>query len=280
MEIPGDLKPDLQRTLLGPLSLATELFGALIPGSVFLILTCVKCRWASPILTYSLIGYGTKVVLAVLASYVIGKVSLSAIGLISDSTEWLGRKLSASEKEEPLPANPTALQSLVRVGFSLTERAPSWFKNLLVGMAGASVLSNKSDLFHHYTASKAESSFHLNTGLLLILASLIPGDGNFRALEALSGAILLAAGIKQTFEHHLLMAGFFGTVINEYLTRQSPEKVIGTLAGILKFLFTLAKVPAGSEAVPPAASPTQEVPGEPTPETAQVDSAAEEIAPI
>jgi hypothetical protein len=44
-EIPGDLKPDLQRTLLGPLSLATELFGALIPGSVFLILTCIKLRW-------------------------------------------------------------------------------------------------------------------------------------------------------------------------------------------------------------------------------------------
>jgi hypothetical protein len=34
----------------------------------------------TPILTYPLVGYVTKVVLALLASYVIGKVSLSAIG--------------------------------------------------------------------------------------------------------------------------------------------------------------------------------------------------------
>jgi hypothetical protein len=278
MEIPGDLKPDLQRTLLGPLSLATELFGVLIPGSVFLILTCVKCHWAAPILTYSLVGYPTKVVLAVLASYIIGKVSLSAIVLISDSIEWFGRKLKPRKKEDPLPANHTALQSLVRLGFNWMESAPSWFKNLLVGMAGASVLSNKSDLFHHYTASKAESSFHLNTGLVLILASFIRGDGNFRGLEAFAGAILLAAGIKQTFENRLLMAGSFGMVINEYLMGQSPEKVIGILAGILKFLVRLAKIPAGSEVVPPASSATKNATEEATEEIPKAASAPEEIA--
>jgi hypothetical protein len=268
VEIPGELKPDLQRTLLGPLSLATELFGALIPGSVFLILTCVKLRWVTPILTYTLVGYVTKVVLALLASYIIGKVSLSAINLVSDSVTWLVRKLKPS-KEEPPAANPTYLQFLLRT-FSNLKRTP-WFTNFLGGLMGASILSNKSDTFHHYTASKSEAAFHLNTGLLLITASLVPGDGHFRVLEVGAGAILLAGGVRQTSENSRLMAGFLGMALNDYLKSHSPEKVLGTLVTLLKVGATLAKTPAGSE-VPAAPFPAEEAATETTTETAEVST--------
>jgi hypothetical protein len=272
MEIPGELKSDLQRTLLGPLSLATELFGALIPGSVFLILTCVKLRWVTPILTYALVGYVTKVVLTLLASYVIGKVSLSAISLVTDSVTWLAGKLKPS-KVEPPAANPTALQSLLGVVSKLWKSGP-WFTTFLGGLVGASILSNKSDLFHHYTASQAEESFHLNTGLLLILASLIPGDGHFRWLEVVAGAILLAGGIRQTFQDRLLMAGSYGMVLNDYLKSHSPEKVVGTLAALVKFLAALSKTPAGSE-VP---TPSEEAATETTTEAAKAASAPDETS--
>ena len=32
MEIPNELKPDLHKALLGPLSIAEEIYGALLPG--------------------------------------------------------------------------------------------------------------------------------------------------------------------------------------------------------------------------------------------------------
>lgn len=268
VEIPAELKSDLQRTLLGPLSLATELFGALIPGSVFLILTCVKLRWVTPILTYTLAGYVTKVVLALLASYVIGKVSLSAISLVSDSIKWLAGKLKPT-KEEPLPANPTALQSLLRAITKLVNSGP-WFMTFMAGLVGASILSNRSDLFHHHTASQAEESFHLNTGLLLIMASLIPGDGHFRVLEVGAGAILLAGGIRQKFQDHLLMAGSFGMVLNDYLKSHSPEQVVGVLLALSKLLVKLAKTPVGAE-VPTDAS-VKEAATETTTETANAAS--------
>jgi len=264
IEIPGELKPDLQRTLLGPLSFATELFGALIPGSVFLIVMCVKLRWAAPILTYTLVGYVTKVVLGLLASYVIGKTSMSAISLVSDSVTSLAGKLKP-RKQEPLAANPTYLQFLLRTVSDLS-RGP-WFTTFLGGLVGASILSNKSDLFHHYTASKSEAAFHLNTGLLLITASLIPGDGHFRLLEVGAGAILLAAGLRQTSESSLLMAGSFGMVLNDYLKSHSPEKVVGTLVALLKVTAALAKTPVGSE-VPTTSSPAKDAAAETTRETA------------
>jgi hypothetical protein len=170
------------------------------------------------------------VVLALLASYVIGKVSLSAISLVTESITWLAGKLNPT-KEEPAPANPTALQSLFRAISKLVKSGP-WFTTFLGGLVGSSILSNKSELFHHYTASEAEASFHLNTGLLLILASLIPGDGHFRGLEVGSGAILLAGGIRLTFQNRLLMAGSYGMVLNDYLKSHSPEKVVGTLVAV------------------------------------------------
>ena len=269
VEIPGELKSDLQRTLLGPLSLATELFGALLPGSVFLILTCVKLRWLTPILTYTLVGYVTKVVLALLASFVIGKVSLCAIILVNESVTWLAGKLKPS-KEEPPAANPSTLQFLLRAVAKLMRSAP-WFSHFVGGLVGASILSNKSDMFHHYTASQAEESFHLNTGLLLITASLIPGNGHFRWLEVGAGAILLAGGIRQSFQARVLRAGSYGMVLNDYLTSHSPEKVVGTLAALLKLLATLAKTPAGSE-VPTAPTPATEAATETTTETAKAVS--------
>jgi hypothetical protein len=36
------------------------------------------------------------------------------------------------------------------------------------------------------------------------MASLIPGDGHFRWLEVGAGAILLAGGVRQTFQDRLL----------------------------------------------------------------------------
>jgi hypothetical protein len=226
----------------------------------------------TPILTYTLVGYVTKVVLALLASYVIGKVSLSAISLVRNSVTSLARKLKPSKEEEPpAAANPTALQSLLRAVSKWVSTSRPWFTTFLGGLVGASILSNKSELFHHYTASQAETSFHLNTGLLLITDSLIPGDGHFRWLEVGAGAILLAGGVRLTFQNRLLMAGSYGMVLNDYLKSHSPEKVVGTLAALLKIVATLAKTPAGSE-VPTAPSPANEAATETTTETVEAVS--------
>src|ERR1700722_15136085 len=111
MELPAELKPDLHRTLLGPLSLATELFGALLPGCTFLILLSVKRGWMGPILLYPLLGYKTKMVIGLLASYIAGKVGLGVIGLVKEMAGWARRKFQ-KKPADTKPADQNQLQQI------------------------------------------------------------------------------------------------------------------------------------------------------------------------
>jgi hypothetical protein len=53
MELPDGLKPDLHRALLGPLSLANEIFGAFLPGCIFSALLLLKGRLVTTLLALS-----------------------------------------------------------------------------------------------------------------------------------------------------------------------------------------------------------------------------------
>src|SRR5947207_624533 len=115
MEIP-DLKSDIHRTLLGPLSFATELFGAFLPGCALTLLVSNKRGWVSSALSYPLLGYKTKLVLAAFASYIVGKAILGSITLVQDLitfSQQQAKREKAGKAGTQVATAPNLLSSLV-----------------------------------------------------------------------------------------------------------------------------------------------------------------------
>ena len=85
MDIPSELKPDLHKALLGSLSMADEIYGALLPGCILVLLLVLKENSvASRASAYPYWGYKTKMVCGLLATYFIGKVSMASVTLSED----------------------------------------------------------------------------------------------------------------------------------------------------------------------------------------------------
>jgi len=230
MEIPAELKPDLHRLLLGPLSLAADLYGALIPGGLFIILICIKERWISWLLSYPLVGWVAKVVIMLLASFVVGKVLLSGFAVFATATSWLGRgaaRLKAragisDPQPQPVPPDRTKLGVLITAMLNLLE-SHQIARAFLSGLLTGSVLT-KSQISYHYAAHNAAVTFHLGAGSALIVSSFIPGDGNFRVLEFVAGLLLLIAGLKAARERRGFFPAAVGIALNDALSNLTPEQ--------------------------------------------------------
>jgi hypothetical protein len=270
MEVPGELKSDLQRILLGPLSLASDLYGALIPGGVFLILVSVKRQWITAILSYPLLGYKTKVAIALLASYIAGKVIVSVISFAQRLAGWVMKRFAKKGPAKPQPEIQNQLQYVFTV-LSKALANSRGLRTFFVGLLGGSLLSNQFQIFDHYTAQEAGASFHLSTGLALVVCSLIPGDGHFRVVEAAAGVILLFQGIIETSETDMILASSYGLSLNSYLTSLKPEQLSAGLKVALQIIINLSKTPAGAT---PAASDAPSQPPTPAVET-PVDTPAD-----
>ena len=267
MEIP-ELKADLHRTLLGPLSLANEIFGALLPGCVFTILLSVKRGWVNRLLSYPLLGYKTKIVIALFASYIAGKVVLSVVTLIPDIRKLLQRRAKRKKAKTAKPAQATnLLQSIGNLASSVIDQSPDYFEAFLGGLVAGPALNGKFQALEHFSAYEAGTVFHLSTGLVFLLSAAIPGDGSWRVLEGLLGAILLARGIRSWYARSEFLAGFMGAMLNEYLTSLQPGQLSAKIKSIWDVLTVLSNTPASptTKPVPPTPAP---VPVPPAPEAA------------
>jgi hypothetical protein len=263
MEVPETLKPDVNRLLLGPLSLAADLYGAVIPGCVFLILICIKKHWVSQVLTYPLVGYKTKVVLGLLASYIVGKVFLSAFTVVVGPLGWLLRKGAARLRKRQATAAPEQ-PNRTRLGLLLTTLLELLEKNrrlrAFVGALVSGAVLFKFQLMDHYTAHKAAVTFHISTGLVLITCSFIPGDGNFRSLEFWAGLILLIAGFRATRDAQDMFPSAAGLALSSFISNLTPDQfsvVAKVVAGVVTKLYETpnpAATPAAA-ADPPVADP-------------------------
>jgi hypothetical protein len=248
MEVPAELKPDLHRTLLGPLSLATDLFGAFLPGCVLVLLVCIKKRWVAPILSYPAVGYKTKVVIALLTAYVMGKVALSVIGLVQELFKWVTRKIGGSRSSKPTQAQQKSTNQLQFVLSVLAKLLAdsSWARSFFAALLGGSIFSTKFQILDHYTAHEAGAAFHLSMGSVLITCSLIPGDGSFRILELAAGLVLLISGIKASYETESLIAGSFGLSLNSYLAGLTPEQQANVFKVGMAIIAKLSQTPANA----------------------------------
>jgi hypothetical protein len=236
MNLPEELKPDLHRTLLGPLGLANDLFGALLPGSIFTILLLLKGRLAGTLLSYSFLGYKTKVVCGLLASYLFGKVSLSAVTLVDEiARSALNKKMRTTARQEIKGKKSTALLELA----DYLAGASGQVRSFVSGLAGGPFMLGKSRAYEYYAAYTADSLFHLSAGLLFLAAAAISGDGNFRYLEAAIGLVLFARGLRSSWIRVSFMAGLMGMMAGNAVSGMQPDQVAKGLmvaAGILNRL--------------------------------------------
>ncbi|HEY8224244.1 MAG TPA: hypothetical protein VIG25_03125 [Pyrinomonadaceae bacterium] len=217
MSLPDELKPDLHRTLLGPLSLADEIFGAFLPGCFFTLLLLIK---GSPVTTtamaYPNLGYKTKIACALLVSYVFGKVALAIVTGI----EEIVRKRDAVTKSG-----------------TLLDNLPKELQHFVGGTILGAATAGKFRMLEYFAGQRAQYLFNLSTGLLLMLAATIHGDGNLRLLEASLGLILLVRGFTVMRNAMLAVSGLFGVAVGERLTEVPLERVLQVSLVILKLLL-------------------------------------------
>jgi hypothetical protein len=234
MELPDDLKPDLHHTLLGPLSLADEIFGALLPGCIFSMTLLFKGRLATSLLSYPQLGYKTKIACALLASYVFGKAALSTVTLVAELWELVAEKVATPKEKESKSNDPTGLQFLSGI-----VRESSAVKYFLYGVVGSPLFFKKSRLYEYYVAYNAASLFYLSAGLLFLVATAIPGDGNLRLVEATAGVILLIRGLRSKSEMNDLVAALIGVMAGSTLAEFQPTQIaqgIRVVVAVLKQL--------------------------------------------
>lgn len=244
MDLPTDLKPDLHRTLLGPLGLANDVFGALLPGCIFTILLLLKGRLTATVLSYSFLGYKTKMVCGLLASYVFGKVSLSAVSLVEElARTTINKRAIAKAREESKGKGATTLQLLA----GLFANASDQIRSSVIGIAGGPFMLGKSRAYEYYAAYNADTLFHLSSGFLLVIASAIPGDGRFRWLEAVTGLVLLARGLRSVWTRVNFMAALMGMMAGDALSGVQPDQLAKGLTTALG-IFTRLGQPLPSAA--------------------------------
>jgi hypothetical protein len=237
MELPDELKPDLHRTLLGPLSLANEIFGGLLPGCILTMLLAVKSRWIQSLFSYGLLGYKTKVACALVVSYVFGKASLSVVTLADELVRSAHKQRTiADAAKKSGDSKSTPLQVLSKI-IADSPRA----KSFVLGLFGGSFLLGKSGAYEYYAAYNADTLFHLSAGLTLTIAALIPGDGRLRYLEAILGVVLLARGLRSAWRRTDEFAGLFGMMVGSNLAKMTPEDLQKSLNAATSLVKQLAQ---------------------------------------
>ncbi len=211
MSLPDDLKGDLHRTLLGPLSLADDLFGALLPGCLFSLILLWKGNASiTRALAYPYFGYKTRIICGILVSYLIGKVALCTVGFYSGFDKDDYKRHQGKWYSSPA------------------------FITFLGGVAAGPLMAGKSRTFEYYMAHVTQVNATLSLGLLLLVAAFIPGDGQLRIAEAAAGLVFLTSGVLSHRKTGHFTAGIIGTGIGERLASFSNEQLLNTGVAIAK----------------------------------------------
>ena len=240
MEASETIKGDsAQRLLLGPLYLLGEFTGAFLPGCILLAL--LYSKGVGPVVSginSGGLGYRTKLALAGLAAYIIGKSISSAI-------EWVQDLIPGSEPEF----------------FAKMEEVP---KQIILGAAMGPLFRSRGGELEYYVAVHAGVMFELSSGLALVIASAIPGDKT-RLIQVAVGLLLLASGIRRRLAQQKVLFMVLGMVAGNFVFGRSlvenikSFKVLMAILPALRDLKTMAEASSKSPVPPepPAATAPQ-----------------------
>jgi hypothetical protein len=166
--------------LFGPVFLAPEFVGNIFPGLIFyLLLILKKNALAYALFESPFLGYRTKLVVAVFVAFIIGRL--------------LGTPYAMLQAGLFRGNSPIQLEKVKRT------KEQELILHLVVGAVVMPSLIGKSRLMDYLAIANAGVYFSFSSGLGLMMASAIPGDGRtFR---------IIRISRRSTFHHCRLRAG-------------------------------------------------------------------------
>jgi len=195
----------VHQLLLSPLFLLNHILGVTAPGALLMLMlafkgnTTLRVAWL-----YSPFGYKTKVTIFLLLAYFFGSV-LRAFAMCV---------MSVLTKN---PA-PPEMSSWVK------EQTPE-IQKMLIAMATDGVLMSTPGLIDRLSVIQADGGFHIGTGMALLVAAFIPGDGHLRWLEAIFGLLMFSAGVLKGRKYNEEVLGMIGVGWANLLGRMTPQQI-------------------------------------------------------
>jgi uncharacterized membrane protein len=242
--------------LLNPINLLHQVFTALLPGVLVLVLLMLK---HSPLIpaalgTASMLGYKSIIALALLIAFILGRVVQSGMLLVFKIASWVIALIKESSAERAtkresekatdqrggaeLEAEPaTGILTLQTLDASDTsakedpttaqplkltaeqETARHFFTALLMG----TVVAKDGSAFDSWRAGRAHLGLAMMSGFVLILASFYPGDG-LRLYEFGGGVLLVVSAIIEALELERLRIEAIGNAVGQVIASHSVEE--------------------------------------------------------
>jgi hypothetical protein len=224
-------KDGVDRLLLAPVFLIGEIVAVLFPGILFTVLLLVKGNHSVLSgLQSTILGYRTKLFVALVFSYLAGTVfSYPAGVLLSYRMKKWGKQLESPEHSKD------ATQKFYLGVFLL----PSFF--------------GTEHTLDYFVLSIISVFAQVSTGAVLLVSSLIPGDHGFRWIEAGVGAFLCVRGYQQIQMAFNIAVALFGISLSETIKKIIP----GNLSMLEVGLRLMSPQPTGQT--------TAQAPGQPPP---------------
>ena len=207
-------KEGVERLLLAPVFLIYEIVAVLLPGVLFIILLLAKGNHSVvAALQTPLLGYKTKLCVALVLGYLAGKVfSIPTDGLRAEFTERFTKEVQQAG----------------------SRRLPDLAKKFVIGVFVLPKLFAVEHVLDYIVLSLMNVSFSATTGTVLLVSSLIPGDYVFRWIEFAIGALLLIRGyngFRTTLE---LAVSMLGVSLSESIRKLFPGGLADGLEAALK----------------------------------------------
>ena len=225
-------KEGVERLLLAPVFLIYEIVAVLFPGVLFIILLLAKGNHTVVAALQSpLLGYKTKLFVALVFGYLAGKVfSTPADGLREHFSKRFWKEV-----------NQTG-----------SKLFPDLLKKFVVGAFVLPGLYAVEHALDYLVLSLMNISFSITTGTVLLVSSLIPGDHVFRWIEFASGALLIIRGCKGFRTYLELTVSMLGITFSEPIRKLFPGGFADAFDAALKFA---ASESTTAQPQPPAIAP-------------------------
>ena len=210
----------LREILLQPTYFIAEVYSAILPGLVFAFLLFEKRNWTVlAFLSSPSIGYKTKLAVGFAMSYAAGKILGLPFRLVERTYKAI-RSTDPDHKKEVARMLPHFLGGLV-----------------LPALMGAR------DYMTYFVIAWCNYAFYSVTGIALLLASAIPGDGDLRLLEFGLGVVLVAAGLIESKKLDEFLLMFLGGATAEWLAgKVSLTRVLALLKAAVNAMESLKDV--------------------------------------
>jgi hypothetical protein len=194
----------INQLLLSPLFLFNQILGTLTPGVILMLLLILKGnRLLRTVWLDVPLGYKTKLALYLLVAYVFGSiVKLPVI--------WL----AAFVKKKPAP-EPVGI---------FRGQSPQ-VTHILQTVFTDGVIMATPGLTDRLSLTQADTNFHLTTGIALLTAATIPGDGHLRWLELLIGIAMFGGGLRKLKYYKDEALGLVGVGLANVIGRMSQEQL-------------------------------------------------------